>query len=168
MMPDSKKKIALLSNITTDLLIGKLCRKYDFYQPEGYDTWVQEVIDPSAGLYSYGADAVVVLLDGTEARSWKNVEEGTGKLDLWKQAISTLVSNTTTIPIFVSTIDIRENRIKSLSERKHRYEWCNEWYQYAQGLAESRSNVYIFDLADTILEIGRKQFYSNKIKDVLN
>lgn len=163
MMPDSKKKIALLSNITTDLLIGKLCRKYDFYQPEGYDTWVQEVIDPSAGLYSYGADAVVVLLDGTEGRSWKNAEEGTEKLDLWKQAISTLVSNTTTIPIFVSTIDIRENRIKSLSERKHRYEWCNEWYQYAQGLAESRSNVYIFDLADTILEIGRKQFYSNKM-----
>lgn len=163
MMPDSKKKIALLSNITTDLLIGKLCRKYDFYQPEGYDTWVQEVIDPSAGLYSYGADAVVVLLDGTEGRSWKNVEEGTEKLDLWKQAISTLVSNTTTIPIFVSTIDIRENRIKSLSERKHRYEWCNEWYQYAQGLADSRRNVYIFDLADTILEIGRKQFYSNKM-----
>lgn len=162
-MPDSKKKVALLSNITADLLISKLRRKYDFYQPEGFDTWVQAVINPSAGLYSFGADAVVVLLDGTEARSWKSVDEGTERVGLWKQAISTLVSNITTIPIFVSTIDIRENRIKSLAERKYRYEWGNEWYQFAQGLAESKSNVYIFDIADTISEIGRKQFYSNKM-----
>lgn len=162
-MPDSKKKVALLSNITADLLISKLHRKYDFYQPEGYDTWVQEVINPSAGLYNFGADAVVVLLDGTEVRNWKSMEEGSGRLGLWKQAISTLVFNITTSPIFVSTIDIRENRIKSLSERKHRYAWGNEWYQFAQGLAENKSNVYIFDLADTISEIGRKQFYSNKM-----
>ena len=75
-MPDLKKKVALLSNITADLLIGKLRRKYDFYQPEGYDTWVQEVINPSAGLYSMDANAVVVLMDGTEARNWKSVGEG--------------------------------------------------------------------------------------------
>ncbi len=162
-MPDSKKKVALLSNITADLLISKLHRKYDFYQPEGYDTWVQEVINPSAGLYNFGADAVVVLLDGTEVRNWKSMEEGSGRLGLWKQAISTLVFNITTSPIFVSTIDIRENRIKSLSERKHRYAWGNEWYQFAQELAENKRNVYIFDLADTISEIGRKQFYSNKM-----
>lgn len=162
-MPDLKKKVALLSNITADLLIGKLGRKYDFYQPEGYDTWVQEVINPSAGLYSMDANAVVVLMDGTEARNWKSVGEGIERFNLWKQAISILVSNITTPPIFISTIDFRENRIKSLSERKYRYEWSNEWYQFAQGLAESKSNVYIFDLADTISEIGRNQFYSNKM-----
>ena len=100
-MPDSKKKVALLSNITADLLISKLHRKYDFYQPEGYDTWVQEVINPSAGLYNFGADAVVVLLDGTEVRNWKSMEEGSGRLGLWKQAISTLVFNITTSPNLV-------------------------------------------------------------------
>lgn len=162
-MSDSKKRIALLSNVTVDLIISKLCRKYDFYQPEGYDTWVQEVINPAAGLYSFDADAVVILLDGTEARSWKGVEEGARRIGLWKQAVSTLVSNITAIPVFVSTIDIRENRIKSLSERKIKYEWENDWYQYVQGLAESRNNVLLFDIADTIAEIGRKQFYSNKM-----
>ena len=105
-MSNSKKKIALLSNITVNLLISKLRRKYDFYQPEGYDTWVQEVVNPAAGLYSFGVDAVVVLLDGTEARSWKGVAEGTERIGLWKQAIGTLVSNITTIPVFVSTIEI--------------------------------------------------------------
>ena len=44
-----KKKIALLSNVTAELIAGKLRRKYDFYLPEGFDTWVQEVINPETG-----------------------------------------------------------------------------------------------------------------------
>lgn len=159
----AKKRIALLSNVTVDLIAGKLRRKYDFYIPEGFDTWVQETINPAAGLYSEKIDAVIVLLDGTEARSWKTVDEGTERVGLWKQALAALVSSISTIPIFVSTIDFRENRIKSLSERSIKYELENDWYQYMQGLVESKSNVYLFDLADTIAEVGRKQFYSNKM-----
>ena len=159
----AKKRVALLSNVTVDLIAGKLRKKYDFYLPEGYDTWVQETINPAAGLYSEKLDAVVVLLDGTEARSWKTVEEGAERIGLWKQALTALVSNISTIPIFVSTIDIRENRIKSLSERSGKYELENDWYQYTQGLVESKNSIYLFDLADTIAEIGRKQFYSTKM-----
>ena len=36
----------------------KLSKKYDFYIPEGYDTWVQAVIDPSSEIYS-AADVFV-------------------------------------------------------------------------------------------------------------
>ena len=160
-MADSKKKVALLSNVTVDLIIGKLRREYDFYLPEGFDTWVQEAINPSAGIYSAEPDAVIVLLDGTEARSWKDGEVD-ARISLWKQALTALVTKIKSIPIFVSTIDVRENRIKSLSERRGKYELENNWYQYVQGLIESKSNIYLFDLADMIAEIGRKQFYSNK------
>ena len=159
----SKKKIALLSNVTVDLLIGKLRRQYDFYIPDGFDTWVQEVINPGSGLYSNHYDAVIILLDGTEARGWKNVDEGAERISLWKQALHKLVSKITVAPVFISTIDIRENRIKALSERKLRYEIENDWYQFVQGMVEDRGNVYLFDLADTIAEIGRKHFYSNKM-----
>lgn len=159
----AKKRVALLSNVTVDLVVGKLRRKYDFYIPEGFDTWVQETINPSAGLYSEKFDAVIVLLDGTEARSWKTVDEGAERVGLWKQALTALVSSISTIPIFVSTIDFRGNRIRSLSERSIKYELENDWYQYVQGLVESKNSVYLFDLADTIAEVGRKQFYSNKM-----
>ncbi len=162
-MAESKKIIALLSNITVDLIVSKLRHKYDFYTPEGFDTWVQEAINPASGLYNRNVDAVFVLLDGTEARSWKSDEEGKERITLWKQAITALTNYTITIPIFISTIDIRENRIKSPSERKARYEMENDWYQHIQSLAESKSKVYTLDLADTIAEIGRKQFYSNKM-----
>lgn len=162
-MSDSKKKVALLSNITVDLVIGKLRRKYDFYQPEGFDTWVQEVINPSAGMYNDNFDAIVVLLDGTEARGWRNPKEGFERISLYKQSINALASNITSIPVFVSTIEIRESRIKSLSERKIKYELENEWYQFVQNLVETKNNIYLLDIADTITEIGCKQFYSNKM-----
>ena len=162
-MADTKKKVALLSNVTVDLVVAKLRKKYDFYLPEGFDTWVQEVINPASGLYTESLDAVVVLLDGTEARSWKNVEEGNERITLWKQALAALVKRVTSIPIFVSTIDIRENQIKSLSERRLAPELNHEWYQYVQNLIETQGNLYILDIANTISEIGRKQFYSNKM-----
>ena len=111
-----KKKIALLSNITADLIAGKLRRKYDFYLPEGFDTWVQEVINPTSRIYIESLDAVIVLLDGTEARNWKTAEEGLERISLWKQALTGLINNTTALPVFISTIDIRENRIKSVTE----------------------------------------------------
>ena len=158
-----KKKIALLSNVTVDLLIGKLRRQYDFYIPDGFDTWVQEVINQASELYESNVDAIVILLDGTEARSWRSIDEAKERLSLWKQAVVALCNKITFVPVFISTIDIRENRIKSLSERKMRLELENEWYQFVQDLADEKSNVYIMDIADTIAEIGRKQFYSNKM-----
>lgn len=162
-MKGSEKMIALLSNVTVDLIVGKLRRKYDFYIPEGFDTWVQEAINPKARLYNSDLDGVVVLLDGTEARSWKSIEEGNERISLWKRALRDVITRITNIPVFVSTIDFRENRIKSLSERKVRIELENDWYQFVQELVESRGNVYVIDLADSVADVGRKQFYSNKM-----
>lgn len=163
MKMNDKKKVAILSNVTIDLIAAKLRKQYDFYIPEGFDTWVQEVINPTSVLYTTKIDAVIVLLDGTEARSWDTETEGIERIGIWKQAFSVLLERIGRIPIFVSTIDIRENRIKSLSERKVRYELENDWYQYIQDLVERKDNVYLLDIADTIMEIGRRQFYSNKM-----
>ena len=162
-MAEVKKRVALLSNITVDLIAVKLNKKYEFYLPAGFDTWLQEALNPESGLYSGCFDAVVVLLDGTESRTWRNTEEGTERILLWKRALMDVTDKITSIPIFVSTIDIRENRIKSLSERKIKYEIENDWYQFLQGLAETKKNVFTIDLADVIAEIGRRQFYSNKM-----
>lgn len=162
-MADATKTIALLSNVTVDLIVKKMNREYSFYLPDGFDTWVQEIANPEAGLYSQNLDAVIVLLDGTEARSWKNIEEGSQRIELWKQALRALVNNFATIPIFVSTIDVRENRIKSLSERKQKYDIECDWYHFAQELVEDNGNVFVFDLNSVISDIGRNHFYSNKM-----
>ena len=87
-MARGKKRVALLSNITVDLIAAKLHQKYDFYVPKGFDTWVQEIVDPMSALYTESCDAIVILLDGTESRSWKNNEEASEKLSLWEQAVA--------------------------------------------------------------------------------
>lgn len=158
-----KKKIAILSNVTVDLITAKLRKKYDFFIPEGFDTWIQEAINVNSSLYSCELDGIVILIDGTEARSWKDQETAADRLFLWKQAVSAITDKVEAIPVFISTIDFRENRIKSYSERKSSPELSFDWYTFIQGLVEQKSNVFVLDIAETILEVGRKQFYSNKM-----
>lgn len=114
-------------------------------------------------MYSENSDAVIVLLDGTEARSWADSNEAAEHISLWKQGLAALTDNINNIPIFVSTVDIRENKIKDYSERKFAVELNNDWYRFIQDIAEKNNNAYVLDIADTICEIGRKQFYSNKM-----
>ena len=158
-----KRKIALLSNITVNLIANKLTAEYDVYFPEGYDTWIQEVLNNSSALYKYIPDAAIVLLDGTDHTLWENFDEAIDRLNLWKQAISALSDKITDIPIFITTIDVRENRIRSFAERKYRSELENYWYRFIQGEAEKKNNIYVLDIADVISDIGRNNFYSSKM-----
>ena len=158
-----KKKLAILSNVMTSLIGQKLRREYEIYIPEGFDTWVQEIINPASGLYLENPDAIVVLLDGTEARSWTSVKEGEEKLSLWKQAVHMLAEKIDQVPVFISTIDIRENRIKAVSERKYAMEMAEKWYQFVQQVSEKNTNIYVLDLAERIYDMGRNQFYSEKM-----
>ena len=158
-----KRKIALLSNITVDLIANKLSAEYDVYFPEGYDAWIQEVLNTSSGLYIHNLDAIIILLDGTESISWKELEEAKERLDMWKHAVLALAEKVSDIPIFITTIDIRENRIKSFAERKYRLELENDWYQFVQGEADKKNNLYVLDLLDAITDIGRNNYYSDKM-----
>ena len=159
----SKRKIAILSNVTVDLIKQKLKKEYEVYVPQGFDTWIQEIINPDSNLYEEEKDAIIVFIDGTEARNWKSVEEAAERISLWKQAVKLLSTREKNIPVFISTIDIRENRVKALAERKYAIEWENEWYQYIQQISENETNVYVIDVADRIRDVGRAVFYSDKM-----
>ncbi len=157
------KKIAILSNITMDIIKQKLSKQYDIYLPSGYDSWLQEVLNPNATIYTEKFDAIILLLDGVVSEKWDNkieIEEGMAFL---KQGVEALVSRINNTPIFISTIDFRETRIKALCERHYRISMQYDWYQFAQKTAEQKKNVYIYDLVDKIASIGREQFYSDKM-----
>lgn len=158
-----KRKIALLSNVTADLIAAKLRRDYEIYLPEGFDTWVQESIAPGSGLYAFGAEAVVVLLDGTECRSWQNREMAEERINLWKQAVRALCRTIGDRPVFVSTLDIRENRIRAFSEPGFGPELEADWLRFLQSLMEEHANLCLLELADLIAEYGRKTVYSDKM-----
>ena len=70
-------KLALLSNVTVDLLAGMLKQTADIYLSPGFDTWQQEMINTNSGLYDYKPDAVVVLLHANVyTDTWNDIEKG--------------------------------------------------------------------------------------------
>ena len=133
-----KKKIALLSNVTVDMLARKLKKAYEVYIPAGFDSWGQEIFNDYSPLFE--SDAILVLLDGTEARQWKDREEAFARFELWSSLVEALCKKEQTIPIFVSTVDVKENRIKSVSERIYKYEWELKWYEMIQEIADRQKN----------------------------
>lgn len=158
-----KKNIALLSNVTVDMIAAKLRKEYNIYIPAGFDMWITDVLNSGSALYSGDMQAVVVLLDGTEFRSIRTGEDLFQRIALWRSAIEKLADSIKDIPIFVSTVDFRESKIRTFSERKYYTEWNNEWYQFVQALAENKKNVYVLDILQRILDDGRNNFYSNKM-----
>lgn len=156
-----KKRVALLSNVTMDMVALRLRKKYDVYIPAGFDSWGQEIFLESSEIFR--CDAIFVLLDGTEARQWKDYKDAFERLDLWKSLINFLCEKEKNCPIFISTIDVKENRVKSVSERVFKYEWEHRWYEAVQKLAEKQKNVYVFDVLQIISDVGRNNFYSEKM-----
>lgn len=156
-----KKKIALLSNVTVDMLARKLKKTYEVYIPAGFDSWGQEIFNNYSPVFE--SDAILVLLDGTEARQWKDREEAFARFELWSALVDALCKKEQTIPIFISTVDVKENRIKSVSERIYKYEWELKWYETIQEIAERQKNVFVFDVVQAISDVGRDNFYSEKM-----
>ena len=75
-------KLALLSNVTVDLLAGMLQQNAELYLSPGFDTWQQEMINPASGLYAFKPDAVVVLLHADAyADTWNDREKGCQTMD---------------------------------------------------------------------------------------
>lgn len=150
-----------MSNITVDMLAARLKKEYEVYIPAGFDCWGQEIFDDRSPVFT--CDAIILLLDGVEARQWQNREEAFERLHLWLGLLKKLCEKEKNIPIFISTVDVRENRIKAVSERIYRYEWQQVWYDEIQKLSEKQNNVYVFDVAQLISDVGRNQFYSEKM-----
>lgn len=158
-----KKKLLLLSNITVDLIIGKLRKKYEVYTPSGYDAWISGILNDGSDIYSQTYDAVFLLLDGTECRSWNDAEMAWLRMDLWKHALDQLVARISNVPVFVSTIDIRMNRISVLSEASCALQLENDWYEHLSDCVRDHQNVFFYELKDRIMDCGRQTFYSDKM-----
>ena len=155
------RKIGILSNVMMDIVAEKLRKFFHVYIPDGFDTWISEIMSPSSEIYSSAIDALFVILDGTELIRQSD-EEQEQKILFWKNAIKTLAVQTDKL-LFVSTIDFRESNIKTYNEKRSYYSKNNDWYQFIQKLSDDYKNFYVLDLLQKITEIGRNYFYSPKM-----
>ena len=154
-------RVALLSNITVDLLAGMLKKSADLYLSAGYDTWQQEMIMPTSGMYEYKPEAVIVLLHAG-SYDWTNPDMGLQMIDEWCGSFSTLTSNLPGVPVFVSSLDIM---IKAHYGAEHRIEEKLESHliERIEELHNTGASIYVLPVKDVITDIGRNNFYSNKM-----
>ena len=88
------KKIALLSNITINMIEKELRQNYLIYIPNGYDTWISEIFNKTSSLFSFLPEAIVVLLDGTEFNGYVDINKVKEKLLLYQNALNNLTLET--------------------------------------------------------------------------
>jgi len=151
----------VLSNINLDSLVGRLSKLNDVYKTEGYGTWVQEIINPNSGLYSFGPQAVFIIIDGEEM--FKGQSRNNSTIDMNINYIEETVKNNPDITFFVSNIDLWTRKIDSAKagskERGLEFLWEDGLFL----LSRKYRNLYVFDLKSIVEDIGREQFYSKKL-----
>ena len=157
-------RIALLSNITVDLLADMLKKTFEVYLPSGFDGWQQEILLPTSGLYEFQPEAVVILLHADACKEiWNSKKEGEKIIDEWCEVITHFVEKTPGIPVFVSSIDIVNNKCFYGSEERLNLFYESIFIRKIQSLHETGKRVYILPVKDTITNIGRNNYYSSKM-----
>ena len=95
-------RVALLSNVTVDLLADQLRQYADVYLAAGFDTWQQEILSANSGLYDYLPEAVVILLYADAYENiWDNKISGEQLISEWTNVFEILAERLPNIPVFV-------------------------------------------------------------------
>lgn len=157
-------RIALLSNVTVDLLAGMLKKTADVYLSAGFDTWQQEMILSSSGLYEYKPEAVVVLLHANAyTDTWNSPSKGEEVIGEWIAALKMLAENLPNTPLFISSIDVSGEKCLYGAETRLETHFEELFIQSIQKMHSEGVNIYILPVKDGISDLGRSNFYSPKM-----
>lgn len=157
-------RIALLSNVTTDLLSDMLKSIVDVYLSPGFNTWQQEILSSASGLYTFKPEAVVLLLYADAySDTWSDREKGCSVIEEWIGMMRTLADNLPGVPVFVSSIDISNVTCHFGAEVRLEVYFETYFIEKLQQLHATGCNVYVLPVKDAVTELGRKNFYSSKM-----
>ncbi len=60
-------RLAILSNVTTEVLAGLLRERHEVWLPSGFGAWMETALAPSAEMKSFEPEAIVLILDRSHA-----------------------------------------------------------------------------------------------------
>ena len=128
--------------------------------PAGFDTWQQEVYNHDSGLYQFAPDMICVILyiDAYD-EDWMYWEKGKERMGEWLNALKTLCGQTEGTPVFISSLDIRENSWNTVSLGMSGI--CLEEYWIRE--VKKLDHTFVMPLKEIVAEWGRKDFYSSKL-----
>ena len=157
-------KAALISNVNVESLARRI-EGHEVFIAGGYGAWTQELANPSSDLWSFDPSAVFLLLDGAELalKAGDASFEGlAAALDEHLSWIQGAAESHPSAKIFVSTLDVPRQWLRSLKSRVAERHVEHHWYARLTALSEALPNMYAFDVKAIVETIGRPQFYSAK------
>lgn len=153
-------RIAVLSNVTIDMVTENLKKKYEVYSPFGYNTWQIEAADRASGLYAFEPEAVFVILYADRYEDvWQTVEHGKNQQNEWIESISVLSKRLPSVSVFVSDLDLGAIPCSPASEDGILEELDALWAREIREI----NNAFVLPVGEIVKNIGRKEFYSRKI-----
>ncbi|MCI8779901.1 MAG: HAD-IIIC family phosphatase [Lachnospiraceae bacterium] len=155
-------KTAILSNINLFKLIGRMKKRVEVYEPEGYGNWIQPMLGDKKI-----ADYVICIIDGNQLCS--GVERFEDRKDAFERInecffyIQSAVEKHPQSKYLISDIDIVPGAIYPLKESTYLRNLEQAWGEGLDKLVAEFSNAFVFPLKDIITSFGRKEIYSDKM-----
>lgn len=156
-------KISIVSNVGMDSLNRKLGDLYDVYTVQGYNTWLNDIINHDSPMYKFGAQCIFILLDGSELHNTVSASNYSPDLLKYSSYIKNAAQSNKAIDFFVSDIDCPYTEISCLKKHSSETSFEFDWLQMLQQLSVEHDNIYIFPLKHLIENNGRNNFYSSKM-----
>lgn len=156
------KKLLILSNVNLDLMNRALAKEFNMCELGGYNQWIQYAVSEEA-IKDTNPDMIFTILDGNSLL--ENVPDNRISQQISEafSYIEKLAISHPTIPIFVSNIDLKPNRIIEGDVFQPEYEFVHAWDEALRTHLDSFQNLHLFDLKTMIGNIGKNEFYSEKM-----
>ena len=153
--------LVLLSNVTVGSLAQSTAKLTgeEIYTSSGYNTWVQELLSASFG--GSTPDCVFLILDGTQLMGdafpsdWPSAKE---TLDEALFVILGFASSHKDIPIFVSSLDIPQKKIRPYISSRLEHKADSYWLNMRE-----ENGIPVLDIKELASNIGRDKFYSSRM-----
>jgi len=154
--------ITVLSNIT---MAGPFFKKTlrqlsgsDIHIPDGYNTWVQQLLSPTEALLN--SQAVFLILDGEEllGETISEGEDTIARLQSHLELMGQFVTAHPDVPLFVSSLDIPQRTISPLVGKRNEVRAMAFWRERLENMG-----LPVCELAEIAANMGRDHFYSAKM-----
>ena len=156
-------KLAILSNVNLDMIIGEAAKNHEVFSSEGYGQWISYALQKNDELSAFAPSVIFLIIDGNALlETLSDYNSGAEEIHNSFGYIKKLAENYPYSTIAVSNIDVCRQRIYPAAGECVELLWEAEW---ARCLAEAAciSNIIPFDLKSVIETEGRKNFYSEKL-----
>lgn len=157
-------KVSVLSNINVNSIVSIISKKFEVYTPDGYNIWIQELINVDSNLNKFSPEILFIIIDGTELISNLYEEnEIKSEIDVYFDYIRGFISLNSSTKCFVSNIDIINSYIK-LVDRNNTASFIESyWNSKLLSIGKNYKNIFLLDLKSIVDIYGRKMIYSNKL-----